>query len=141
MMRNEKDKIMEVAEKYADYFNEQNADIAIGRKGPHFFYTYDEKHKCFDVFNSFETAEELEMLIVGTLAEDLECINSVMTEELSDKFNAIDVNEHFNDYEPKFHMHILEKQLEVISEQFEHWSGMMTAAYKSLRDISRNLPR
>jgi hypothetical protein len=29
--------INEVADRYADYFNKWNADILIGRKGPHFF--------------------------------------------------------------------------------------------------------
>ena len=36
-------KIMAVADKYSDYFNEWHSDIAIGRKEPNFFYVYNDK--------------------------------------------------------------------------------------------------
>ena len=38
-------KIMAVAEKYSDYFNEWHSDIAIGRKGPNFFYVYNDQYR------------------------------------------------------------------------------------------------
>ncbi len=46
------------------------------------FYVYDKEHGHFEVFHTFRTAAELEELILGTLAEDLECMNAVMAENL-----------------------------------------------------------
>lgn len=135
MAKEDTEKILAMAQKYGDYFKEWNADIALGRKGPHFFYLYDEKYECFEVFHSFETAEQLELLILGTLAEELECMNSVCTEELHFGFRDIDINERFDEYEPKFHMHILEKQLEVMAEQSGAWMEMMAKTYKALHNI------
>ena len=77
---------MKMAERYQDYFMEHDADIALGRSGTHFFYVYDRKHGCFEVFETFHTAAELEELILGTLVENLECMNAVMAEELHAKF-------------------------------------------------------
>ena len=38
-------RIMAVAEKYSDYFNEWHSDIAMGRKGPNFFYVYNDQYR------------------------------------------------------------------------------------------------
>lgn len=73
---------LEMAERYRNYFSERDADIALGRSGTHFFYVYDKEHGYFEVFHTFRTAAELEELILGTLAEDLECMNAVMAENL-----------------------------------------------------------
>ena len=116
---------MKMAERYQDYFMEHDADIALGRSGTHFFYVYDRKHGCFEVFETFHTAAELEELILGTLVENLECMNAVMAEELHAKFELADINERLDNYEPRFHMHTL-------AEQCEQWGGMLARTYKSL---------
>ncbi len=74
-------KIMAVAGKYSDYFNEWHSDIAIGRKGPNFFYVYNDKYHYFEVFEEFTAAEELEKLIIGTMAENMETFNAVALED------------------------------------------------------------
>lgn len=123
---------LEMAEKYRDYFKEQDADIALGRSGTHFFYVYDRKHGCFEVFETFRTAAELEELILGTLAENLECMNAVMAEELHVMFNLTDINERLDNYEPRFHMHTLAEQLKAVSEQCGQWGGMLEQTYRAL---------
>ena len=123
---------MKMAERYREYFKERDADIALGRSGTHFFYVYDKKHGCFEVFETFHTAAELEELILGTLAEDLECMNAVLAEELHVKFELADINERLDNYEPRFHMHTLAEQLKAVSEQCEQWGGMLARTYKSL---------
>ncbi len=123
---------IKMAEKYRDYFKEWDADIALGRSGTHFFYVYDKEHGCFEVFETFRTAAELEELILGTLAEDLECMNAVMAEELHARFSMTDINERLDNYEPRFHMHTLAEQLKAVSEQCEEWGGMLAKTYRSL---------
>lgn len=98
---------LEMAERYRDYFSERDADIALGRSGTHFFYVYDKEHGYFEVFHTFYTAAELEELILGTLAEDLECMNAVMAENLHERFDLTDVNETLDNYAPRFQDGIL----------------------------------
>lgn len=137
MEQGEKARILAVMDKYEDYFKEWDADVLFGNRGPHFFYLYSKRYGYFEVFHSFETAEQLELIIAGTLAENLETMNSVCAEELQFAFREIDVSEVINEYEPKFHMHILEKQLEAMAKQSEQWLEMMTKTYKALSKIIR----
>lgn len=133
----QKEKILAVMDKYEEYFKEWDADVLFGNKGPHFFYLYSKQYEYFEIFHSFETPEQLELIIAGTLAEHLETMNSVCAENLHFAFREIDVKEIINEYEPKFHMHVLEKQLEAMAEQSEKWLGMMTKTYKALSKIIR----
>lgn len=123
---------VEMAERYRDYFREHDADIALGRSGTHFFYVYNREYGYFEVFHTFRTAAELEVLILGALAEDLECMNSVMAENLHERFDLTDINETLDNFEPRFHMHTLAEQLKAVSEQCGQWGGMLARTYQSL---------
>ena len=123
---------LEVAERYRDYFSERDADIALGRSGTHFFYVYDKEHGYFEVFHTFQTAAELEELILGTLAEDLECMNAVMAENLHERFDLTDINETLDNYAPRFHMHTLAEQLKAVAGEHEKWGRMMAQTYRAL---------
>lgn len=131
----QKEKILAVMDKYEDYFKEWDADVLFGNKGPHFFYLYNKQYEYFEIFHSFETPEQLELIIAGTLAEHLETMNAVCAENLHFAFREIDVKEIINEYEPKFHMHVLERQLAVMEEHSEKWLEMMTKTYKALSKV------
>lgn len=132
-------KIMAVTDKYSDYFNEWHSDIAIGRKDPNFFYLYDEKHRYFEVFQEFHTAAELEKLIVGTMAENLEAFNAVATENTHSLFDELDINENVGNYDPDFHIYKLLRQMEIMTGQLEHWSELVAGTYRSFANVCKGM--
>lgn len=132
-------KIMAVADKYSDYFNEWHSDIAIGRKGPNFFYVYNDKYHYFDVFEEFNTAEELERLIVGTMAENMEAFNAVVLESTQKMFDDLDINENVGNYDPDFHIYKLLRQMEIMTGQLEHWSELMAGTYRSFANVCKTV--
>lgn len=132
-------KIMAVADKYSDYFNEWHSDIAIGRKGPNFFYVYNDKYHYFDVFEEFNTAEELERLIIGTMAENMEAFNAVVLESTQKMFDDLDINENVGNYDPDFHIYKLLRQMEIMTGQLEHWSELMAGTYRSFANVCKTV--
>ena len=126
-------KIMAVAEKYSNYFNEWHSDIAIGRKGPNFFYVYNDKYHYFEVFEEFTAAEELEKLIIGTMAENMETFNAVALE------NELDINENVGNYDPEFHIYKLLRQMEIMTGQLEHWSELVAGTYRSFANVCKDM--
>lgn len=132
-------KIMAVADKYSDYFNEWHSDIAIGRKGPNFFYVYNDQYHYFEVFEEFNTAEELERLIVGTMAENMEAFNAVVLESTQKMFDDLDINENVGNYDPDFHIYKLLRQMEIMTGQLEHWSELMAGTYRSFADVCKTV--
>lgn len=132
-------KIMAVAEKYSDYFNEWHSDIAMGRKGPNFFYVYDDKHHYFEVFEEFTTADELEKLIIGTMAENMETFNVVALENTQKMFDDLDINENVGNYDPEFHIYKLLRQMEIMTGQLEHWSELMAGTYRSFANVCKDV--
>lgn len=132
-------KIMAVAEKYSDYFNEWHSDIAIGRKGPNFFYVYNDQYRYFEVFEEFSTAEELERLIIGTMAENMEVFNAVALESTQKMFDDLDINESVGSYDPDFHIYKLLRQMEIMTGQLEHWSELVAGTYRSFANVCKDL--
>lgn len=132
-------KIMAVADKYSDYFNEWHSDIAIGRKEPNFFYVYNDKYHYFDVFEEFNTAEELERLIIGTMAENMEAFNAVILENTQKMFDDLDINENVGNYDPDFHIYKLLRQMEIMTGQLEHWSELMAGTYRSFANVCKTV--
>ena len=131
-------KIMAVAEKYSDYFNEWHSDIAIGRKGPNFFYVYNDQYRYFEVFEEFSTAEELEKLIIGTMAENMETFNAVALEN-TQKIENLDINENVGSYDPDFHIYKLLRQMEIMTGQLEHWSELVAGTYRSFANVCKDM--
>jgi hypothetical protein len=132
-------KIMAVADKYSDYFNEWHSDIAIGRKGPNFFYVYNDQYHYFEVFEEFSTAEELERLIIGTMAENMEAFNAVALENTQKMFEDLDINENVGNYDPDFHIYKLLRQMEIMTGQLEHWSELMAGTYRSFANVCKTV--
>lgn len=78
----ERDKILQVMEKYRDYFKEWNADVAFGINKSNIFYVL-ASEKEFETFLFFQTADQLEKIILGTIAENIEIIMEAGIEEIS----------------------------------------------------------
>lgn len=132
-------RILAVADKYSDYFNEWHSDIALGRKGPNFFYVYNDRYRNFEVFESFETAEELEKLIIGTMAENMEVFNAVALEETQKMFDDLDASEYVGNYDPDFHIYKLLRQMEIMTGQLEHWSELVAGTYRSFANVCKDV--
>ena len=132
-------RIMAVAEKYSDYWNEWHSDIAMGRKGPNFFYVYNDQYRYFEVFEEFSTAEELEKLIIGTMAENMETFNAVALENTQKMFENLDINENVGSYDPDFHIYKLLRQMEIMTGQLEHWSELVAGTYRSFANVCKDM--
>ena len=135
-------KIMAVAEKYSNYFNEWYSDIAIGRKGPNFFYVYNDKYHYFEVFEEFTAAEELEKLIGGLKIMLMLFPNAhgiLAVEDTQKMFDELDINENVGNYDPEFHIYKLLRQMEIMTGQLEHWAEMVSATYRSLANVCKGM--
>jgi len=132
-------RIMVVADKYSGYFNEWHSDIAIGRKGPNFFYVYNDKYQNFEVFTAFETAADLEKLIIGTMAENMETINAVVAENLHMRFDGIDADGRVGSYDPESHIYTLLRQMEAMTGELERWSELMAGTYRSFANVCKGV--
>ena len=132
-------RIMAVAEKYSDYFNEWHSDSVMGRKGPNFFYVYNDQYRYFEVFEEFSTAEELEKLIIGTMAENMETFNAVALENTQKMFENLDINENVGSYDPDFHIYKLLRQMEIMTGQLEHWSELVAGTYRSFANVCKGM--
>lgn len=135
---NEVRKITAVADKYRDYFSQWRADIAIGRNGPNMFYLYDENYKHFDVFEPFETAEELEKLIIGSMAENMEVFHAVAAENIQSMFDKLDT-ETVGNYDPDFHIYKLLQQMEIMTDELERWAETITGTYCSFANVCKDI--
>lgn len=51
----------------------KGADVAFSLKGDFYYYEYVEKYHNYDIFTRFRTAEELERIILGSIAAEVEC--------------------------------------------------------------------
>lgn len=133
----ERERIMQVMEKYSDYFREWDADVAFGVKGKHIFYVLDENHN-FETFMFFRTAEQLELIILGTLAENIDCILDAGLEEIYMEFSKDDVDEK-STKSLEYYLPILIKKLEAFHTADQHWSQMMNLTFLSLRNVCTEL--
>lgn len=87
----EKEKVLQVIEKYREFFDgEDGIDVAISAKGEFFFYSYAKEFTYFDYFIKFHTAEELERIIIGNMVNDVNCIVEPLIDELEMQTRQID---------------------------------------------------
>ena len=97
------------------------------------------KYHYFDVFEEFNTAEELERLIIGTMAENMEAFNAVILENTQKMFDDLDINENVGNYDPDFHIYKLLRQMEIMTGQLEHWSELMAGTYRSFANVCKTV--
>ena len=87
----EREKVLQVIEKYKEFFDGKDGiDVAISAKGEFFFYSFSKEYDYFDHFIKFNTAEELERIIIGNMANDVNCIAEPLIDELEMQTRRID---------------------------------------------------
>ena len=124
----EHDRILETVKKHQKYFDTRPADVAISIKGEYFFYEEEPEYGGYSIFTRFETAEELESLLMENIATDF-CVS------LTNIAESV-----YLDLNPHHHEHIeveenptlsCEDQLALI-RSFESYTKAIQKSYKQL---------
>lgn len=135
----EKDKILRVMKKYGGYFGMEHRDVAFSTKGEFFFYSYSEKYKNYEVFIRFNTAEELEKIIIGEIAEDIECVMAVATESIYMHMEEVEEEVIYDgNYNFGYHVAKVAGFLEVFQKEYERFKEQIGNIEKSLKNICDN---
>ena len=129
----EKEKILQVMEKYRDYFNEWNADVAFGVHRKIIFYVPASEDE-FEIFMFFQTADQLEKIILGTIAENVVIIMEAGIEEISMGFSADKMDGEYGKSIEHYLPELVQK-LDVICKAAENWHNMMAVTFNSLKNI------
>lgn len=129
----EKEKILQVMEKYRDYFKEWNADVAFGVNKRNIFYVLAPRNE-FETFLFFQTADQLEKIILGTIADNVEIIMEAGMEEIATGFSADNMDGEYGKSIEHYLPGLVHK-LDVISKAGENWQNMMTVTFNSLKNV------
>ena len=133
----EKEKILQVMEKYRNYFNEWDADVAFGVNGKNIFYVLASRRE-FDTFLFFRTAEQLEKVILGTIAENLDVILGAGIDEVNVGFSAEDVDEK-SDKSIEHYLPVLAQKLDVLCRAEKNWSHMLQVTFNSIKNVCADM--
>lgn len=133
----ERKKILQVMEKYRDYFREWNADVALGVNKDHIFYVLAGR-KEFETFMFFQTADQLEKIIPGTIAENVDIIMEAGMEEIFMGFSAEEMDKACGK-SIEHYLPVLVQKLDVLCKAGEHWQKMMTVTFNSLKNVCSDM--
>lgn len=133
----EKEKILQVMEKYRDYFNEWDADVAFGVNGKNIFYVLASRRE-FETFLFFRTADQLEKIILGTIAENLDVILGAGIDEVNVGFSAEDVDEK-SDKSIEHYLPVLAQKLDVLCRAEKNWSHMLQMTFNSIKNVCADM--
>ena len=133
----EKEKILQVMEKYRDYFNEWDADVAFGVNGKNIFYVLASRRE-FETFLFFRTADQLEKVILGTIAENLDVILGAGIDEVNVGFSAEDVDEK-SDKSIEHYLPVLAQKLDVLCRAEKNWSRMLQVTFNSIKNVCADM--
>lgn len=133
----EKEEILQVMEKYKDYFNEWDADVAFGINGKNIFYVLASRRE-FETFLFFRTADQLEKIILGTIAENLDVILGAGIDEVNVGFSAEDVDEK-SDKSIEHYLPVLAQKLDVLCRAEKNWSHMLQVTFNSIKNVCTDL--
>ncbi len=133
----EKEEILQVMEKYRDYFNEWDADVAFGVNGKNIFYVLASRRE-FETFLFFRTADQLEKIILGTIAENLDVILGAGIDEVNVGFSTEDVDEK-SDKSIEHYLPVLVQKLDVLCRAEKNWSHMLQVTFNSLKNVCTDL--
>lgn len=86
----ENDKIKQVVQKYDSYFMNFSGDVAHTTSGSWLFFEYDKVSEDYDGFIRFNTAEELEKIVIDKLANGVICIFETVAENMHQSFRKLD---------------------------------------------------
>lgn len=137
-LERENDRIREVISKYDSYFRNSRADIGHTKKNIWFFYEYDEEHSYYDSFIRFRTAEELEKLIAGVIADDLNILLETAVENAYYALQEFDMSEAVEkDYDECIPE--LLRNMEVLNREYHKNMNKLDVIFKSLSGILAGL--
>lgn len=137
-MELENERIRQVIAKYKDYFKYSRADVGHTEKNIWFFYEYDEEHRYYDSFIRFCTAEELEKLIAGVIADDLNILLETSVENAYHALQEFDMSEAVEkDYDAC--IPDLLRNMEVLNRECQKNMGKLEVIFKSLSGILTGL--
>lgn len=133
--------IKELLKKYEHFFQTTNADVTESVKGKRFFYRIDDKSK--EIFNvvEFETAAELEEIILHEIAFDLNTAIEVGIENINTKINVKNIQ--YPHHELGTVLNHLAYSLESIQKECERWSSqihnLLSIICRNINDYSKKL--
>ena len=133
----EKEKILQVMEKYRDYFKEWNADVAFGTNKSNIFYVL-ASNREFETFLFFQTADQLEKVILGTIAENLDVILGAGIDEVNVGFSAGNMDEK-SDKSIEYYLPVLVQKLDVLCRAGENWSHMLQVTFNSIKNVCADM--
>lgn len=133
----EKEKILQVMEKYRDYFSEWNADVAFGVHRKNIFYVPASENE-FEIFLFFQTADQLEKIILGTITENVVIIMEAGIEEISMGFSPDKMDGEYGKSIEHYLPELVQK-LDVICKAAENWHNMMAVTFNSLKNICADI--
>lgn len=116
----EEKKIQEIILKYEDFIQSSCADITTSIKGKRFFYMTDEKSGELYSVLGFNTAEELEQIILHELADGMNLAIEVGLENLNKVINERQVSYGYCEYGNAINH--LADSLEIVQKEFNAWS-------------------
>ena len=133
-----KQEILTVMEKYKVYFEMWDADVAIGITGDKIFYVLNENNEI-ELFTKFQTADELERIILGTLAENITVMMTSITDELNLQFTKASMDAVKTPSEVTEYLPLLAKDFAIIRKTVKEWSHMIEMTFKPLKDLGFQL--
>lgn len=134
----ENERIRQIITKYEGYFRNSRADVGYTEKNIWFFYEYDEEHRCYDSFIRFHTAEDLERLIAGLIADDLNILLETAVENADYALQEFDMSEavekDYNACIPD-----LLRNMKILNDECQKNMGKLEVIFKALSGILTGL--
>ncbi|MCD8290840.1 MAG: hypothetical protein LUC91_04985 [Prevotella sp.] len=127
---NREKEILAVMEKYKTFFDECHADVAIGVRGPNFFYVVDDQYGELDEFAAFETAQELEAIILDYTAGEMIAYEYARTENLQKVLDYDHVAQFYGNTLPDGSLETLMMTLSAKADENAKWAERIGKIYK-----------
>ena len=136
----EDEKIRKVIAKYEHFFENTISDVGHTKKEVWFFYEYDEKYKCYKSFFRFETADELEQIIIGVIANELNILIKIIGENVHHEIegNETEINDITESYYD-FCIPELLKNIKVLNREFQKSAERLDVIFQSLSGVLREV--
>ena len=130
----EDEKIKVVIEKYSNLFKNYSADVGQTATGVWFFFEYDKEHDEYYSFIRFKTAEELERLIIGLLADDINCMIETTAENIFHNLKVTNIQDlPASNYE-NCTVELL-RNLEILNQEYKQSSEKINEIFIALSDM------
>ena len=105
--------------------------------GNNIFYVLASRRE-FETFLFFRTADQLEKIILGTIAENLDVILGAGIDEVNVGFSAEDVDEK-SDKSIEHYLPVLVQKLDVLCRAEKNWSHMLQVTFNSIKNVCADM--